>query len=819
MHPLPDAHPSNLLPLPVVIDHMNPVKPHAAPALFALLLFVLAISAEGHASDAVPEGEDDQTHPVGAYIHARPGGADSHARPSGANAPTPKEELQSRASVNGFLRDAETGETLLGANILLEGTGRGSTTNHSGYYVINNIPAGAYTLRFTYLGYDDKRIDIVLNEGDNLRLDAGLNPTGFTMDELVITSKRELEERQNIGSASVSTELIKSVPSVLQADVFRAVQLLPGVKAASDFSSGLYIRGGGPDQTLILLDRTTVYNPSHFFGFFSTFNPDAIKDVQLYKGAYPAMYGGRLGSVLDVYNKDGNRNRTAGTLSLGMLSSRAMIEGPYPGGSYMLAVRRSTLEPLLAALRGTVDNVPDAFYFYDINARVNYDRWENNRLSIAAYTGTDDVRFPFGDDSQFNLFYGNRTLSIDWTHLLSRRTFTNLTLTGSEYFNDPVFEFGGTEFERRNRIYDLSLKADIEWLPSQNYELLAGFWGGRKIFRLEDYFDGNQTMSEEIVSDYAATYVQNIWRPATRWKINAGLRLNYYANGEYLRLDPRLSIDYRLTESTRLQAAAGRFHQFLTLLTNEAISAFDIWLFTDEGVPPAFGDQFVLGVKNTSLPGYNFEFELYYRTMRDLFEFDPFLGDAAGLAYPDLFRFGEGYATGFEAFLEKTRGRLYGFIGYTWGLTRRKFDGFNENRFYPPKYDRIHDVNLVANYRLSRRWTASGVFNYATGQAYTRPLGRTEMVTNPFDGAAIDVITVGRVNASRLPAYHRLDIGFTRKSTFFRITDAEWQFQIINLYSRRNVWFYIYDFDENPVKREQVRMLPIIPAVSYTVTF
>ncbi len=734
-------------------------------------------------------------------------------------APLSGEVPSSRASINGFLRDAETGETLLGANILLEGTGRGATTNHSGYYVINSIPPGSYTLRFSYLGYKDERRELVLREGENLRLDIELDPAGFTMEELVITSRRELEERQNIGSASVSTELIKSVPSVLQADVFRAVQLLPGVKAASDFSSGLYIRGGGPDQTLILLDRTTVYNPSHFFGFFSTFNPDAIKDVQLYKGAYPAMYGGRLGSVLDVYNKDGNRNETSGTLSLGMLSSRAMIEGPYAGGSYMLALRRSTLEPLLAVLRNSVDNVPDAFYFYDINARVNYDRWENNRLSIAAYTGTDDVRFPFGEDSQFNLFYGNQTLSIDWTHLLSRRTFTNLTLTGSEYFNDPLFEFGGTDFERRNRIYDLSLKADIEWLPSQEHELLAGFWGGRKIFQLRDYFDGNRTMNEEITSDYGSLYVQNIWRPGIRWKINAGLRANYYANGNYLRLDPRLSIDYRLTESTRLQAAAGRFHQFLTLLTNEAISAFDIWLFTDEGVPPAYGDQFVLGLKNTSLPGYNFEFELYYRTMRDLFEFDPFLGDVAGLDYPELFRFGEGYAAGFEVFLEKTRGRLYGFIGYTWGLTRRSFEGFNEDRFYPPKYDRIHDINVVSNYHITRKWTVSGVFSYATGQAYTEPLGRTALESNPFDGSPIDAIVVGRVNASRLPAYHRLDIGFTRSSSFFGLADAEWQFQAINVYSRRNVWFYLYDFDENPVQREQARMLPVIPAISYTVHF
>ncbi len=747
---------------------------------------------------------------------ARPTGGDSPHRPDMNDS---VEEVQRRASLNGFLRDAETGESLLGANVMLMDTDRGGTTNHSGYFVINNIPADTYTVRFSYLGYASEFVEITLEEGESKRLDISLTPSDFMMDELVVVSEREREERQNIGTASVSTEMITSMPAVLQADVFRSVQTLPGVKAASDFSSGLYIRGGGPDQTLILLDRTTVYNPSHFFGFFSTFNPDAIKDVRLYKGAYPARYGGRLGSVLDVYNKDGNRHQTSGSLSLGMLSSRAMIEGPYPGGSYMLAVRRSTLEPILAALRGSVDNVPNAFYFFDINAKINYDNWENNRLSIAAYTGTDKVQFPFGDDSEFNLFYGNRTVSLDWTHLLSRRTFTNITLTGSEYFNDPFFEFGGTEFERRNRIYDVSLKADIEWLPSQNYELLAGFWGGRLTFQLEDSFDGEVTMDENIGSDYGSLYVQNIWRPGSRWKINAGLRANYFSSGDYLRLDPRLSAEYRLGSDTRLQAAYGRYHQFLTLLSNEAISAFDIWLLTDNGVSPAYGDQYVLGVKNTSFSGYNLEFELYYRTMRDLFEFDPFLGDAAGLNYAEMFRFGEGYATGFEVFLEKTRGRLYGFIGYTWGITRRKFENFNQGRFYPPKYDRIHDINVVSNYRISDRWTASAVFNYATGQAFTEPLGRTALSSNPFDGSVVDAIVVGRVNASRLPAYHRLDIGFTRKSSFFGLADSEWQFQVINLYSRRNVWFYMYDFDENPVEREKAQMLPVIPAVGYTVNF
>ncbi|MDI6401715.1 TonB-dependent receptor [Balneolaceae bacterium ANBcel3] len=741
---------------------------------------------------------------------------------SGADNPshgTREESLLNRVTINGFIRDAENGETLIGANVFLMGTDWGAVTNTSGYYVLRNIPAGTYTLRFSYMGYENHFEDISLGEGESLRLDIQLKPGGYTLQELVITSKREQEERQNIGRASISTELITSVPAVLQADVFRSIQLLPGVKAASDFSSGLYIRGGGPDQTLILLDRTTVYNPSHFFGLFSTFNPDAIKDVSLYKGAYPAMFGGRLGSVLDVHNKDGNRYRTGGTVSLGMLSSRAMIEGPYGGGSYMLAVRRSTMEPVLAALRASQDNIPDTFYFYDINAKVNVDHWENNLLSVAFYTGTDKVSFPFAEDANLGLFYGNRTLSINWTHLLSNHTFTNFTLTGSEYFNEPSFDLAGSTFERESTIRDLSFKADIEWIPSQSYEILGGIWGGHKVFELKDSFDENMGMEETITSTYMSTYIQQIWRPAIRWKFNTGLRASYYTNGDYFRLDPRISMEYFLTSETRLQAAFGRYHQFLSLLTSETISAFDMWLFTDDGVPPAYGDQYTAGIKNTSLTGYFLEVEAYYRNMRNLFEIDPFLSDAAGMEYADLFRFGKGYASGFEVLIQKNTGRLTGFIGYTWGLTRRNFEGFNDSRYYPPKYDRTHDLNWVSTYQMSSRWSFSAVFSYATGQAYTKPLGRTAIVNNPFDNNTPNMFTVGRVNAKRLPPYHRLDLSLSRKGTFFGIGEAEWQFQAINVYSRRNPWFYTYDFDYNPVRVSKAHMLPIIPTISYTVHF
>ncbi|MCH8549573.1 MAG: TonB-dependent receptor [Balneolaceae bacterium] len=734
---------------------------------------------------------------------------------------------QERASLNGYITDSRSGETLLSANIALIEINRGTSTNTSGYYSLTNLQPGTYILMATYIGYQRFETEITLEAGETKRFDIELIPEGVRLDELVVESEAEREEQRNIGRAQVSTQLIRDLPSVLEPDVFRSVQLLPGVKAASDFSSGLYVRGGSPDQTLILLDETTVYNPTHFFGFFSTFNPDAVKDVRLYKGGYPAEYGGRLGSVLTVYNKDGNRNETRGTVSLGLLASRASIEGPYSRGSWMLAIRRSTLEPVLAVLRETVDNVPDLFYFYDINGKLNYDLSSDDRLSLAFYSGFDKVSLPFQEDATIGLNYGNQTVSAQWRRIFSDRLFGTFTGTGSRYFNQPEFEIAGTPFERDNEIYDFSLKADLEYLPSENHTISAGIWSGILTLRFLDRFDNQDTFNNRIQSGYLSAYIQDEWRPSRQWIVNGGVRLNTFSEGNFARLEPRLSVEHRPTDSIRLQAAYGRYHQYLTLITNEAFSGFDIWLTADDGVPPSYGDQFVLGAKTVPFEGYGFDVELYYRTMRDLFELDPFVTDPAGLDYSDLFRFGEGFAYGVELFLEKQRGRLSGFVGYTYGITRRKFPGFNadipdspgQGRFYPPKYDRTHDMNVVADYRFSSRWSMAAVFSYATGQAYTRPLGRTQFNNVPWGNSIRDVFTVGNVNASRLPSYHRLDLSFSRKGRFFNLGDAEWQLQIINVYSRRNIWFYNYDFEENPVERQDVQLLPIIPSISYTVNF
>jgi hypothetical protein len=744
-----------------------------------------------------------------------------------------------RATVSGYVRDADSGETLLSATVQVEGTAVGTVTNTSGFYTLG-LPAGEVQLLFSYVGYQPQRVTLTLTEGETERLDIELAEEVLEGEEIVVEGVAPLEEEKAVGLQQVSIQLVQQIPSAFEADLFRSIQLLPGVKAASDFSSALYIRGGSPDQTLILLDGTTVYNPTHFFGFFSTFNTDAIKDVRLFKGGYPAEYGGRLGAVIDIYNRDGNRNSYHGGATLGLLASRVDVEGPLnlggKRGSFMLAGRRSTLEPLLAVLRESEDNIPDTFYFYDFNAKVNVDLGPSDRLAVAGYAGTDLVKFPFAEDANFTLNYGNLTGSVLYTHLFSQKVFSTLRVTGSRYFNFPKGEIAATEFSRRNTVTDISAKGDLEWLPSPEFTAKVGFWGGELRFNLEDEFNGQQTLDSRIRADYLQAYVQGTWKPSPLWKVTGGLRAPYFSNGSYLRLEPRLQVERIWNDRLVLQAAYGRYYQFLSLVTNEAFSGFDVWVTTTDGVPPAYGDQVSLGLKSRPLPNWGLDVEGYYRSMNDLFEFDPELPDIAGLDYSEIFRFGKGRAYGIETMLEKRAGRLSGFLSYTLAWTERKFvnangepvnpgltvDSFGVPRFYSPKYDRRNDVTLVANYALGRGWVATSAFSYATGQAYTNPNGYAVVDESIIPGGNSPAfVTSPSLNNARLDPYHRLDLGVTKTGGFFGVGDYELRLQVINVYNRRNIWFFLQeDVEEGePLTFTAVRMLPILPNVSFTLDF
>ncbi len=737
-------------------------------------------------------------------------------------------QAQQAASLSGFVTDASSGETLIAANVVLVGSGAGTATNTAGWWTLTGLEEGTYTVGCSYIGYETFQRDVTLLQGDALRLDIELVPRAVAIDEITVSATRaENEEERNIGVAQLSIATIKNLPTMLEADVFRSLHLLPGVKAASDYSSGLYIRGGDPGQTLILLDRTTVYNPSHVFGFFSTFNPDAIKDVRLYKGGFPASYGGRIGSVLDIYNKDGNRRELRGSATLGLLASRALAEGPYKKGSWMVAIRRSTLEPLLKAFKN-VEGIPDAFHFVDVNAKINLDVSPNDQITVSGYLGGDALELEFLDDARLDLEYGNRTVSVDWLHVFSGHLFSNFTVTNSRYKSTPRVYFGGTEIRQDNRIRDTSVKGDFEWSRGERHTLQGGFWAGVLDLPFESSFDGQAAFSPRIRSAYAAAYAEETFRPSPLWTIRGGLRATFFSNGTHWRFAPRLSAERQLGRRIRLQGSVGRYYQFQTLITNESFTGFDFWLTAGKGVEPAYGDQFILGLKTTPIDDLTADVEVYFRTMRDLFVVNPFLGDPAGLEYVEYFSVGQGLAYGLEIQITRSRGRLSGFVSYTLGKTNRRFpelnvgvDGTPTN--YPPKHDRRHDLTAMTTWHLGRSWQLTCVFAVATGQAFTDPdqyykLVNTDLVTG---GTVTDVLLSPGLNRARLPTYHRLDAGVTRRGRFFGFADYELQIQVINAYAQRNIWFILHEFEqENRVRRQEIPQIPIpLPNLSLGLRF
>ena len=747
------------------------------------------------------------------------------APPARAQEETAAEET---AVLHGVVRDAETGAALPLASVALEGTPRGSASDDEGRYRIEGLAPGMYTVVAYFVGYRTLRQEIALQPGAERRLPIRLQPVNVQIGELSVEGQRGDLGEEDLGVESLSTADIKALPAVLEPDVFRALQLLPGVKAASDFSSGLYIRGGTPDQTLILLDQTPVYNPTHFFGLFSTFNPDAIENVNLYKGAYPAEFGGRLGSVVDLYSKSGAADGVRGTASAGLLVSRAGLEGPYSRGTWALSVRRSTLEPLLAVLREQdVSGIPRSFHFYDVNGRLTFDASPRDQLSLSVYAGNDQLDFPFLEDASVDVSYGNRLVSATWRHAAGEVLTTSLTATASQYFSRPVFEVTGTDVSRENELYDVSVQGDVEWRPLARHTLKGGARAGGLDVALGRTVNGDERASPPVRTNYAMAYLQDTFRPSDEWQVRAGLRASFYANGDYLRLEPRASMTYQPAPALRVQAGYGRYYQHLTLLTSELFTGIDTWLSTTGGTPPSYGDQFVAGVQvrpqGPLFDGLTLDVEGYYRTMDGLFEVDPYFLDVAGQDYRDAFVFGEGAARGVEVKLEKADGRLSGFLAYTLSQTRRRFPNINVDgaggapQYYPPKYDRLHDLRLVSTYRFAPQWRASGVFTYGTGQAYTRPTAQYRVVD--FPGTTRNVL-VAPFNNARLPAYHRLDLGVARVGRFFGVADYELQVQLINAYGRENTWFYFFEVEDDTVERRTVPQIPVpLPSVSFAITF
>ena len=724
------------------------------------------------------------------------------------------------ATISGFVTDQSTGEFLLSANVFLSNTALGAVSNENGYYAVAGIPAGTYVLVVSYVGYETYRDTLSLGAEEYLRRDVGLVPAVLIGEATVVEADRNRDERlTQPGFVALQAAALKELPAIGETDLLRSLQLLPGIQASSDISSGLYIRGGGPDQTQILLDQIPLYNPSHAFGFFSIFNPEAIKDMRLHKSAYPAIYGGNLGAVLDVTNRDGNRNNLHGSGGISLVSMRTMIEGPLGKGSFMVSGRRTYLEPILAYIRTRVEDIP-GYYFYDVNAKINQNLSKSDNLVLSGYFGRDDLSLETSENNLFRVRWGNSAVTSKWTHLFSPTLFGNFIVSGSDYASRLSADYDGTEVLFRNSIRDVSVKGDLDYVADGEHSIKLGFRGTRYQFRFQRTFNQEDQLDLRLRPYVISIYGQDQWQARPSTSIRLGLRANYYSENEIIDLEPRISLSHRLSNGLRLKAGGGRYHQYLQLITTEGFSGGDFWVPLDGSVTPGQAWHFVLGANWEPSPSYRISLESYYQRLGNLVVVDN--NRAAGgedTRSEDVFiTGGRGYATGVEVFAERLSGRLTGWIGYTLGWTRRRFPELNQGGWYPPKYDRRHDLVVSTSYRHGR-WMFGGNFVFGTGQAYTPASARYAFRESAKTGIRENYFLPAGRNTSRLLPYHRMDLSIRRAFRLFGM-DMQGYLQVFNAYNRRNEWFVQYDTDDDGVtEADVVRMLPIVPTIGIDYDF
>ena len=722
-------------------------------------------------------------------------------------------------TLSGFVTDADNGESLPLASIVLTQVQLGAASNSSGYYAVKGVPAGTYEVVISYIGYKSWRDTLAFSDRD-VRLDVALQVESVDLEEIVIQAERseELEQATQSSFIALQVEPLQQMPAIGEADLLRSLQLLPGIQSASDVSSGLYVRGGGPDQTAILLDHIPLYNPSHLFGFFSTFNPDAIKDVQLYKGAYPAAYGRTLGAVLDVSNREGNRQRFSGRGGISLIASRLLAEGPVGQGSWMMAGRRTYLEPVLSAVRSFDIDIPLNYYFYDFNGKVNQ-RWGDDTFTVSTYWGQDDLRVDIEEENESfaDLRWGNRAVTARWTRVFSPTLFGHFMAAGSSYENTLLFSFFDTPFGITNSIRDWSLKSDVDYFANRDHTLTLGFLA--TLFE----FDYSQSFNQEEETLYqrsvlASAYVQDEWQAGPTTRLRLGGRGTYFSVGDRLHFAPRLSLSRALSENIRVKAAAGMYRQYLQLITSEAFSGGDFWVPLDSSVEPGRSYQGVIGTEWNPSKRYQLSVEAYYTDLANLVVLDNAVAvDSEGTRSDDIFKSGgSGWASGVEVFLQRRTGALTGWIGYTLGWTRRTFSELNRGRAFPPKYDRRHDLSFVVSYNLGK-WRLGSNLVYATGQAFT-PASARYTLREPATGSLQDYVLPAERNSARLLPYHRLDASASRKFGLWDL-DIEFYLQIFNLYSRRNEWFVQFNTNNPETEPEVIKQLPIVPTLGFNFSF
>lgn len=726
------------------------------------------------------------------------------------------------ASVSGFVEDSLTKETLVGATVAISGTKFGAYTNKSGYFSISNIRPGTYTLTVSMLGYTRRTIALTLQAGEAKRMRVALGTSDVTLREVNVTANREAERRQiSISKVNVPMEQIASMRVGGEADIFRALQMLPGVLTSSQISSGLFIRGGSPDQNLVLLDGMTVYNPTHLFGFISAFNSDAIKDVELLKGGFPAEYGGRMSAVLNVTQKDGNRDHVEGVIGLGVISSRASLQGPLGNGSWFLGGRRTYLDVIKSFIPEDPEApIPD-FGFYDVNAKITQDITDDDKLSISGFLTSDALTFQ-QPGIEFGVGIGNQATSARWQHVAADNLFSVVTLSASAYRNDFTGNNAGITFEINNGIVDYSLKAELDWFVDEDVTLKFGGEGTLYNFTYKQDFSGGAQSGQgdavfklDIWDRIASVFSQMAYNVTDQLTLQGGLRLNYWSLSDLSTVDPRLAVRYQLFDNVALKASYGQFYQYLRLATVPDFTFFDTWLPTDRTVPPGRADHYVLSMESQPFEGYEFNVDVYYKTLANINELNA--TQTRARVVNEVFFIGDGEAYGAELFLQKKTGSFTGWIGYALGFVSAQFDSINRGAAFRPKYDRRHDFKVTALYTLNTRWEFGATFIFQSGQSYT---GATSRLQGDFPNvdAQVGIIVPSQRWGLRLPNSHQLNLNVNYNTTIAGLP-SRLMLDIFNAYSRRDIWFRFYDISKPIPEVTDVRLLPIIPTISLEVKF
>ncbi len=763
-----------------------------------------------------------------------------------------------RYSLNGYVRDSLSGESIIGATVFVNGQSKGVASNQYGFYSIT-LDSGTYTISVSHISYIAKSIAVDLTSNQSYNFD--IVSKTFANSEVVVYSKRRDANVKNaqMGKVDLTMTQIKNIPAFMgEVDLLKAIQLLPGIRNAGEGNAGFYVRGGGPDQNLILLDDAVVYNTGHLFGFFSIFNSDAIKNVSLIKGGMPAQYGGRLSSVVDVSMKDGNMNKLQMDGGIGLIASRFSIQGPLKKNkaSFIISARRTYADALAKPfIKKSSSFYGSGYFFYDLNAKVNYRFSEKDRLYLSGYFGRDVFDFNNAKRSfKTNIPWGNSTATLRWNHVFNRRLFSNTTLL----YNDYKFRFSAKqenfEIGLSSGIRDGSIKTDFDYYPLPNHKLK---FGGLLTYHkfVPNVVNGRQdsivfTPNNEGTKYAAETalYLQDDWEIGEKWKVNYGLRWSNFtqigpykkftrdANGNkldsttyknfepvrhYGGLEPRITIRYAINDETSVKGAVTRNLQYIHLVSNAGTTLpTDLWVPSTYIVKPQISWLYAAGLfKNFADNKYETSLEVYYKDMQNQVEYEE--GYTPSLNDPENeFVFGKGWSYGAELFLNKTKGKFTGWIGYSLSWTWRKFSQLNDGEKYPTKYDRRHDLSVVANYEKNKKWRFGAVFVYGTGNAITLP-ERFYVING--------VLTqeYSRLNQYRMKAYHRIDLSATytpvpkkkhRLSSF-------WVFSIYNLYSRLNPYFIYFDQTGSAVNGDlkvearQVSLFPILPAVTWNFKF